>query len=356
MKILYAVQATGNGHITRARIMAKAFKTLDIKVDWVFTGRPKKELFDMEVFGDFRTFSGLTFAIENGSINYFKTVAKNNVFKFIRDIYRFDFNGYDRVINDFEPITAWSAKLKGIPSIGISHQMAFNKNIPIAGKNILAQFVLKHFAPVTTPIGLHWNDFEQDLLPPVIDEAPTDIQLKPNDIIVYFPFCSSQKLIEWFAPFPEYNFHIFHGENKPTGFKHIHLYHFSRTHFQTLQKQCSGVITAAGFELPSEAIQLGQKMLLVPLANQMEQQSNAHALNLLMRATIINEFSTGVLKSWLKQPTHKPMNYPNVAYELVKWLVSSERESLENLSEKLWQKINSEHIKTSLPTTKLKVV
>jgi UDP:flavonoid glycosyltransferase YjiC (YdhE family) len=35
MKILYGVQGTGNGHITRARIMAKAFADAGVQVDWV---------------------------------------------------------------------------------------------------------------------------------------------------------------------------------------------------------------------------------------------------------------------------------------------------------------------------------
>jgi len=36
MKILYGVQGTGNGHLTRARVMAKACKEKGIEVDWIF--------------------------------------------------------------------------------------------------------------------------------------------------------------------------------------------------------------------------------------------------------------------------------------------------------------------------------
>ena len=336
MKILYAVQATGNGHITRARIMAKAFKQLGVEVDWVFSGRAKENLFDMEPFGDFRVFSGLTFAIANGSIQYVKTAFKNNIFKFIRDLFNFNFNDYDLVINDFEPITAWAAKYRGVKTIGISHQMAFQKNIPIAGKNFIAKAVLKNFAPVTTPIGLHWNHFGQSLLPPIIDEPHNYYELSKKDILVYFPFCDKQQLIDWFAPFTQYNFHIFHGYSDASGFSHIKLYPFSRENFQEKQHRCSGVITAAGFELPSEAIQLGQQLLIVPLANQIEQQSNAQALENLERATIIDNFSHRTLEQWLQQSPLTAKPYPNVALEVAKWLVNSENESLENLSKRLW--------------------
>ena len=52
MKILYGIQGTGNGHITRARVMASCFKELGIDVDYVFSGRPEKDYFDMQDFAD----------------------------------------------------------------------------------------------------------------------------------------------------------------------------------------------------------------------------------------------------------------------------------------------------------------
>ena len=337
MKILYAVQGTGNGHITRARIMAKALKSLSVDVDWVFTGRPKEALFDMEEFGDFRVFSGLTYSIQNGRIQYVKTAFKNNLFKFIRDVFNFDFTGYDLVINDFEPVVAWAAKRQGVKTYGLSHQMAFQKDIPIAGDNFLAKLVLKHFAPVNIPIGLHWSDFGQDLLPPIIDQAPEKIPLAANEILVYCPFSTKASLIDWFAPFKDYQFHVFHGCDDPTGYEHINLYPFSRTHFQEKQSYCSGVITSAGFELPSEALQVGQKLLIKPLGGQMEQTSNALALDKINRATIINEYSNRTLEKWLQEKPLPSINYPNVALEVAKWLVNSEKESLADLSKKLWE-------------------
>ena len=56
-----------NGHIARARIMAAALAQRDdINVDQV-TGRPLK-YFDMEIFGEYRTFTGLSIP-EAGLIN-----------------------------------------------------------------------------------------------------------------------------------------------------------------------------------------------------------------------------------------------------------------------------------------------
>ena len=53
-KILYGVQGTGQGHISRARGVAHALKDYDVDVTWLFSGRDKDKLFDMEPFGDFK--------------------------------------------------------------------------------------------------------------------------------------------------------------------------------------------------------------------------------------------------------------------------------------------------------------
>jgi len=46
-KILYGVQGTGQGHISRARGVAEALKDYDVDVTWLFSGRPKEKFFDM---------------------------------------------------------------------------------------------------------------------------------------------------------------------------------------------------------------------------------------------------------------------------------------------------------------------
>src|SRR5690606_32265718 len=54
MKILYGVQGTGNGHITRTRAMARELGKRSVAVDYLFSGRPADKFFDMEEFGDYR--------------------------------------------------------------------------------------------------------------------------------------------------------------------------------------------------------------------------------------------------------------------------------------------------------------
>ena len=61
MKIFYGVQGTGNGHITRARIMAKELYADGHEIQFQFTGRAEDQYFDMKIFNDFQCREGLTF-------------------------------------------------------------------------------------------------------------------------------------------------------------------------------------------------------------------------------------------------------------------------------------------------------
>ena len=137
MKLLYGVQGTGNGHIARARVMASALAERDdISVDFVFTGRAPEKYFDMEVFGEYRTYTGLSFITKAGRVDKWATVKEANVRRLIQDVKAFDTSAYDLLVNDFEPVTAWAAKRQGLPSISISHQAAFAYNVPKRGNTI----------------------------------------------------------------------------------------------------------------------------------------------------------------------------------------------------------------------------
>ncbi len=48
MRILYGVQGTGNGHLSRARVVAKALAKHYIQVDYFFSGRQPEQFFDMQ--------------------------------------------------------------------------------------------------------------------------------------------------------------------------------------------------------------------------------------------------------------------------------------------------------------------
>ena len=82
MKIFYGVQGTGNGHITRARVMAKELYKAGCDVTFLFTGRPHDKYFDMEIFNGYQHLPGLTFNTDNGQVPYLQTAIESRPIRF----------------------------------------------------------------------------------------------------------------------------------------------------------------------------------------------------------------------------------------------------------------------------------
>lgn len=338
MKILYGVQGTGNGHTTRARIMAKAFADVGAQVDWVFSGRERDKFFDMETFGNFQSYRGLTFATQNGKVQFFKTALTANVFQLHKDMQKVNVEGYDFIINDFEPVSAWAAKQAGKKVIGISHQNAFFYDIPKADSNFITHWFMHNFAPVTQPIGLHWHHFNQPILPPLVEPSHYPNVSTPKHYLVYLPFAGLDDIVPQLRAFPDYDFFVYQSVPAAYDEGHIHVRPFSREGFQMDLHRCEGVICSAGFELPSEAIHLGKKILVQPVAGQMEQKSNALALEKLGYGYAAEKFDVATLEKWLPlKPPENPRNYPDVSKALVNWLINGGGENINDLQQKLWK-------------------
>jgi uncharacterized protein (TIGR00661 family) len=340
MKILYGVQATGNGHITRARALAHEFTKTDVNIDYLFTGRPAEKLFDMSPFGDFRCLPGLTFFSDNGQINYTKTILRNRPVRAITDICSLSVEDYDLVITDFEPITAWAARLRGVPSLGISHQYSFQYNIPKAKNTWLSDTIIRYFAPAKEYLGVHWHHFSQPILPPIAMPIIQANMENDNKILVYLPFLPIPKISKTLALFRKHQFYIYCDCSSPRDLDNLHLRPFSRTNFQQDLATCSSVICNTGFTLISEALQYGKRILSLPLKGQGEQLANAEALKELNLATIINSFEAKTLKAWLNTSdnnnTMSGVNYPHVAEHIVKWIIGGMQESKEELATRIW--------------------
>ena len=95
MRILYGVQATWHGHISKARAMAHALKQHpDVDLTWLFSVRPRERLFDIEPFRDFQHRAGLRFFTEAGRLRYRETIMANRYWQFIRHVQRLDVKAY----------------------------------------------------------------------------------------------------------------------------------------------------------------------------------------------------------------------------------------------------------------------
>lgn len=336
MRVLYGVQATGNGHITRARVMAPALKAAGVEVDYLFSGRPADQLFNMEPFGDYLTREGLTFVQREGQVKIWDTVRKNNVWRCWRDANALDLSSYDLVITDFEPVTAWAAKRKGVPSIGIAHQYALCYPIPGHNHHVLSHLI-QLFAPAEIAIGVHWHHYDCPVLPPLIQPPLFDPSVEPEKVVVYLPVNPIEQLESRFAGITGYRFYIYCTIDEPYQRGNLYFMPFSREGFQRDLSSCSGVVTNCGFGLISEALQLGKKIFSTPIKGQVEQQSNAQVLDELKLATIAWDYDEALLYEWLALPQPEAQLNPDVAGQLAQWIASGCGESADVLARRLWQ-------------------
>jgi uncharacterized protein (TIGR00661 family) len=338
MKILYGVQTTGNGHISRAREVIRELKRLGHNVQVLLSGREPAMQTELEDFEPYRIFKGLTFWTLRGKLKIFRTALRLNLFQFYHDIASFDGRGYDLVVTDFEPISARIARRKLIPSIGVGHQYAFMHDIPKVGDNPLSRFVINNFAPADHPVGLHWHHFSCPILPPIV---PSKISNNHNEIgnkiLVYLPFEQLQEVLALLKPFQGYEFFIYHLLTKAKDSANIHLRPYSRAGFLNDLIECNGVISNAGFELTSEALYLGKKILVKPLSGQMEQLSNALAVTLLKLGMTMTRLNHCSVAQFLELPSRAPIKFPNVARMIAEWIERSHWEDVEGLARMAWQ-------------------
>ena len=338
MKVLYGVQGTGNGHITRARAMAKAMRERNLDVQFLVSGRPKLELFDMEPFGSYWWREGLTFRSRKGRIILSETIIRSKPLQLAQDVRELNVSNFDLIITDYEPITAWAGKLAGVKTLGIGHQYAFAYDIPKINMSLSERLIFQNFAPADHALGLHWHHFDEPLLPPI---APVDdIQLPSlgNFILVYLPFESADDVQCLLHRFPDQQFIVYHPSAPTETAANAIWCKPSRVSFPKDLHRCQGVICNAGFELAAEALQLGKKILVKPLNKQVEQYCNALALENLGWGSTMNSLDAEKVSAWLNNKTHIKLHYPDTAAAVAKYIENGNFDSYATLASDLWSK------------------
>ena len=259
MKVLYACQKTGNGHIARAQELVPIIAKY-ANVEVLVSGSNAQISLNHKI--DY-SFKGISLFYKEGKVSYLKTFFKNNFFTFLYNVLLFPCNDYDLIINDFEPITAWACKLKGGKIIALSHQasMLFNETPKPNIKSSLGMNVLKYYAPVNIKYGFHFKSYHPNIFLPVIrQKIKSLLPVNQKHYVVYLPAYRPEELIPFLSKI-NVEWHIF---SKQT----ITSYSTGNCHFNPINEDdflskiasCEGVLCNAGFELPTEALFLKKKL------------------------------------------------------------------------------------------------
>lgn len=337
MKILYGIQGTGNGHLSRCHTLAKSLAKHDLDIDYLISGRDVSGLFDMDVFGDYQWRQGLSFVTEKGRLVKHKTLAANDWRQFWQDVKNLPVKNYDLVITDYEPITAWAAKRAGVRCIGLGRQYAFLEPELFNRLSWWQKQLISSFAPCSEPVGMHWLSMG-NAIPPVVRHEENSCGGLMQRVVVYLPFEDHRRVIEQLQPLDNYEFSFFHPLAKRCSLGHIECYPPSRAEFASHFSKASAILSNAGFETSCEALSQGKALAVKPLAGQFEQNWNARILQEQGLGKVLKRIDTCSVDDWLKQRQAQRLSWANVSEALALWLADGATRPVAELSAELWSR------------------
>lgn len=326
MKILYAIQGTGNGHLSRATELVPLLKEI-----------AETEVLVSGIQGDIQLpfevqykFYGVSFIFgENGGVDLLKTVRKLKLFRFFRDLSRLPVKQYDLVLCDFEPVSAWACRLKRKKCTGISHQNAvLHATAPKPKKkDWIGRLILKHYAPARQKYGFHFKQLDEHNFTPVI--RPAIRNSKPENkghYTVYLPAYGNKTIENVLSSFPSIRWEVFSKHiNHSFCIGNINFHPVSLESFSQSFINCEGVLCSAGFETPAEALFMGKKLCVIPMKNQHEQHYNA-AFLAEMGITVLPGLSEckNQILSWIENSERIQIEYPENSRNIISKVVFSE--------------------------------
>jgi len=312
MKILYAIQGTGNGHLARAIEVVPHLQKM-AETDVMISGIQGDISLPFEI--KYR-FYGISFIFgTRGGVDLWETFIRLRPFRFIRDIIHLPVKDYDLVLCDFEPVSAWACKLKRAKCVGISHQNAvLHPDAPKPEKgDWFGRQILKHYAPARENYGFHFSPIGSSVFTPVIRPSIREASPKSKGhYTVYLPSYSNKEIQNILQKFPHVQWQVFSKHNKESYRSGNILFQpVSLNGFTTSFVNCEGVLCNAGFETPAEAIYMGKKLCVIPMKGQYEQACNAAALEEL-GIMVLSSLQSGQirLRLWLEDSGRLRICYP----------------------------------------------
>lgn len=324
MKILYAIQGTGNGHLSRAREIIPILQQKG-ELDLLISGTQAD--IDLPYPVKYR-FKGLCFIFgKKGGVDVMATYRKSNLKRLYEEIKSLPVEDYDLVINDFEPVSAWACRRKQKHCVGLSHQFAvIDKNAPRPKKtDLLGRAILSNYAPVSKSYGFHFSAYSKDIFTPVIrSEIRNPVsEIKPH-YTVYLPAYSDKRIIRILSEIKNIQWNIFSKHSKKTyREENVFIRPIENDAFIKSFLSCTGILCGAGFETPAEALFLQKKLLVIPMKGQYEQQCNAAALATLdvpvLKSLKVKHLEK--IKSWVRNPQSIPVNFPDMTAQIIDLLI-----------------------------------
>jgi uncharacterized protein (TIGR00661 family) len=324
MKILYAIQGTGNGHLSRAREIIPILQQKG-ELDLLISGTQADV--DLPHPVKYR-FKGLCFIFgKKGGVDVMATYRKSNLKRLYAEIKSLPVEEYDLVISDFEPVSAWACRRKHKHCVGLSHQAAvIHKKAPVPeNKDLIGKAILFNYAPVSVAYGFHFANYSEEIFTPVIRSEIRNpvVQLKPH-YTVYLPAYADKRIIRVLSQIKHIEWQVFSKHSK-TAYREANLMirPIENDAFIQSMLSCTGILCGAGFETPAESLYLKKKLLVIPMKGQYEQQCNAAALAMMGVPVLktLKEKHLDKIKKWTENTQAIPVLYPDITEKIIDMVI-----------------------------------
>jgi len=297
MKILFGIQTEGSGHITQAIAIKQILNDNGYEVFCAMSGKKRKG-FSNYFLNSFniKTHDGFDFVFDkNGSMNIFRTVFKN-VLKFPKLVMSFIniclFIKREKpnvIFNYYEPMIGLSAIFfPSIKYISFGHQYAMTSHFyPRVRGYYFQKLFLRILNYITSirakKVAMSYYEFSDeniDILPPILRKESYDLDGNKNEGFILVYLINQElipQLISECKKHPNLKVECFvklknNFKNLPENLKINDLCGES---FQKKMKICKAVVCSGGFETTSEAIYQNKPVLMIPIKNHFEQNSNS---------------------------------------------------------------------------------
>ncbi len=310
MKILYAFQGTGNGHIARAQEIVPILKKY-ASVDTLISGHQSQLKAGFDINFQHKGISLLY--NKTGGLSYLKTFTQNSFIQALKTIRELELSKYDLIINDFEPLTGWTSKLKNLPMIELSHQasLSFKETPKPEKKDFLGELILKYYVPSERKIGFHFENYHPQIKKPVIRKKIRELNPdRKGYYLVYLPSFSDENILQILKDIPvEWKVFSKYAQNQ-FKVKNVEVFPVDEMQYLKCFENCEGILCNAGFETPAEALFMNKKLFVIPIHNQYEQECNCCALDK-MGIPNAKILQSSKIAEWIESAQNFKVNYPD---------------------------------------------
>jgi uncharacterized protein (TIGR00661 family) len=325
VRILYGAVGEGLGHATRSSVVAQHLLEQGHEVKMVASGRAFPFL--QAQLPDVEEIWGLSFVLEHGSVDSWKTFTKNvrgSVHGVPADWRRSSelARSYrpDLVIADFDGFAYLFAKMHRIPVISVDNiQMVdrcrhdskilhgIRESYMTARAFVRAKIPRANHYLITTFFRPPLRKKRTTLVPSILRDEVLAARPEPGPHLLVYGRISETAIAALEASgVPCLVYGARDGLTEDVQERNLRYRPFANEAFVNDLRTCRGVVASAGYSLMSEAVYLRRPMLALPLAGQFEQEMNARYLERMAFGTAADSLDEPALERFLeREPMHE---------------------------------------------------